>query len=108
VSHAFGDDHLGDSHFDFTWLSQILYYFDEPTFQRLFNMARRRLRPGGVMAGDILGPASDRSFLRDPKPPVHTPESLDWLAHPHGFCATGLGELSSSVIPRSLGFGTIY
>jgi SAM-dependent methyltransferase len=103
VSDAFGDDQLGDSQFNFIWLSQILYYFDEPTFHRLFRMARRRLRPGGVMAGDILGPASDRSFLRDPKPPVHTPESLDSLACSHGFRATGLGELSQFGYPKRLG-----
>lgn len=103
VSNVFGDDHLGDSQFDFIWLSQILYYFDEATFQRLFSMARRRLHPKGVMAGDILGPASDRSFLRDPKPPVHTPESLDSLARPYGFRATGLGELSEVGYPKRLG-----
>jgi SAM-dependent methyltransferase len=103
VSRAFGDDHLGDSQFDFIWLSQILYYFDEPTFERLFRMARVRLRSGGVMAGDILGPASDRSFLRDPKPPMHTPESLDFLARTHGLRAIGLGELSEFGYPKRLG-----
>jgi len=29
---------------------------------QLFEMIRRRLRRSGIMAGDIFGPASDRSF----------------------------------------------
>lgn len=101
-SHCFGDDHLGDAQFDFIWLSQVLYYFDESAADRLFAMARRRLRPGGMMAGDILGPATDSSFLRDPKPPAHTPESLDKMARPHGLRTTRLGTLSEFGYPRRL------
>ncbi len=105
VSGEFGDDHLDSAEFDFIWLSQILYYFDEQTFDRLFAMARRRLRPGGVMAGDILGPDSDRAFLRDPKPPAHTPESLHPLARVHGLHVLGLGKLRQFGYPNRLNLG---
>ena len=101
---SFGDDELGDMQFDFIWLSQILYYFPEPVLHNLFEMAARRLRPGGTLAGDILGPNSDRSFLRDrdPIPPDHTPESIDKLARVHGFRATTLGHLHGFGYPRRL------
>lgn len=99
----FGDEQLGNTKVDFIWLSQILYYFDEPTFHKLLGLAQRRLRPGGIMAGDILGPESDRSFLRDPKPPVHTAESLDEIARTYGLKVTALGKLSEFGYPKRLG-----
>ena len=103
VSSTFGDKELGSSRFDFIWISQVLYYFDEPTMHRLFEMVRRRLQPAGTMAGDILGPVSDRSFLRPPLPPVHTAESLDAIAGQHGLSVTGLGTLANWGYPRRLG-----
>ena len=103
LSQAFGDDQLGSDQVDFIWLSQILYYFDEPTFHRLFAMANRRLRPGGIMAGDILGPASDRSFLGDPAPPAHTAASLDLIARVHGLQVHELGNLGDFGYPMRLG-----
>src|SRR5215831_13674860 len=47
LSSSFGDEQLGDSNFDFMWLSQILYYFDEAGLHCLFAMAARRLLSGG-------------------------------------------------------------
>jgi len=99
----FGDEQLGDAKFDFIWLSQVLYYFDEPTFHKLFGLAQCRLRPNGIMAGDILGPESDRGFLRDPKPPAHTAESLDGMARTHGLMVTPIGKLSEFGYPKRLG-----
>jgi SAM-dependent methyltransferase len=103
ISRSFGDEELGSSCFDFIWMSQVLYYFDEPTMHRLFEMVRRRLQPGGIMAGDILGPASDRSFLRPPHPPVHTAESLNTVAREHGLMVVAQGNLADWGYPKRLG-----
>ena len=103
VSRSFGDEELGPSCFDFIWISQVLYYFDEPTMHRLSEMVRRRLAPDGVMVGDILGPESDRSFLRPPLPPVHTAESLDLIASEHGLRVANLGTLADWGYPRRVG-----
>ena len=105
VSRDFGDGQLAASTFDFIWMSQILYYFDEGTMHQLFAVVRRRLRHTGLMAGDILGPASDRSFLRPPHPPVHTPESLDTLARQHGLQVVADGTLHAFGYPKRLGLG---
>lgn len=104
LSSHFGDDQLGDDQFDFIWLSQILYYFDDPMLHQLFAMASRRLRPSGVLAGDILGPDTDSSFLlqRQPKPPAHSPSSIDSVARVHDFQATALGSLRDFGYPRKL------
>jgi len=104
-SRSFGDERLGDKQFDFIWLSQILYYFDESALDNLFAMAARRLRSGGTLAGDILGPASDTSFLRDPRPPAHTPESIDNVARKHGMHVRSLGTLHEFGYPRRLNLG---
>ena len=103
-SRSFGDEELGDRRFDFIWLSQILYYFDHDALSRLFEMASRRLKRGGVLAGDILGPKSDRSFLKDRglNVPDHTPESVDHVARVHGFRARNLGHLHGFGYPRRL------
>jgi SAM-dependent methyltransferase len=101
-SRSFGDDELGDTKFDFIWLSQILYYFDHDALHRLFEMAARRLRSGGVLAGDILGPGSDSSFLREPKAPAHTPDSVDAVARAHQLRAISLGPLHAFGYPRRL------
>jgi SAM-dependent methyltransferase len=103
VSQAFGDEQLGSAEFKFIWLSQIFYYFDEQKVLSLFEMAGRRLHPDGIMAADILGPASDRSFLRDPQPPVHTAGSLDPLARRCGLRVVELGLLSQFGYPKRLG-----
>jgi hypothetical protein len=84
-------------------MSQILYYFDEEKMNHLFAIIRQRLKPGGIMAGDILGPESDRSFLRDPKPPVHSAESLQGIARCHRLRVRELGNLSDFGYPRRLG-----
>jgi SAM-dependent methyltransferase len=107
LSSEFGDDQLGDAQFDFIWLSQVLYYFDEPTLHRLLALAGRRLHPGGIIAGDILGPHSDASFLhaRHPRPPVHTAESIGHVAQAHGFHVTTVGTLREFGYPRQLNLG---
>jgi len=103
VSKVFGDDHLGSASFHFIWMSQIFYYFDESKVHGLFTMVERRLHPNGVMAADILGPASDRSFLRHPLPPLHTASSLDLLARRCGLRVVELGPLSHFGYPKRLG-----
>jgi len=103
-SRSFGDEELGVAQFDFIWLSQILYYFHHDALNRLFEMASRRLKPGGTLAGDILGPKSDRSFFSDRglQAPDHTPESVDCLARVHGLRARSLGHLHVFGYPRRL------
>ena len=103
VTESFGDRELGDAQFDFIWASQILYYFDEPKMHELMAMVSRRLDPRGVMAGDVLAPDGDRSFLRPPLPPAHTGASLDVLAREHGLEATECGNLERFGYPRRLG-----
>jgi SAM-dependent methyltransferase len=100
----FGADQLGDMQFDFFWLSQILYYFDDEMLHRLLALATRRLHPAGIIAGDILGPRTDSSFLhsRHPRPPAHTPESIDSIARAHGFRAIVLGTLHEFGYPSKL------
>jgi len=105
-STTFGDAELGTRTFDFIWASQVLYYFDEPTMHRLFDMVGRRLTSTGIMAGDILGPAADRSFLRPPLPPAHTPRSLDAIAQMHGLGVIARGTLQDFGYPKRLGLRT--
>ena len=101
-SRSFGDEQLGDAEFDFIWLSQVLYYFDEPALHSLFSLASRRLRPHGILTGDIFGPGSDYSFLRHPRPPLHTEQSLCALAKLHGLRLTRLGTLVEFGYPKRL------
>ena len=105
-SASFGDAELDARTFDFMWASQVLYYFHEADMRRLFDLIRRRLKPGGVFAGDILGPQSDRSFLKPPLPPAHTPESLDPVAREHGLQVTSLGTIRDFGYPSRLGLRT--
>jgi SAM-dependent methyltransferase len=105
-SETFGDNELESALFDFIWASQVLYYFDEPTMDRLFGMVSRRLKPGGIMAGDILGPAADRSWLRESLPPAHSARTLDAIARRHGLCVTERGTLQDFGYPRRLGLRT--
>lgn len=56
VSRDFGDGQLAASTFDFIWMSQILYYFDEGTMHQLFAVVRRRLRHTGLMAVTFWDP----------------------------------------------------
>jgi len=106
VSTTFGDVELGDRTFDFIWASQMLCYFDEATMHRLFDTVSRRLDPGGMMACDILGPAADRSFLRAPLPPAHTPQSVDAIAKTHGLSVVARGTIQDYDYPRRLGLRT--
>ena len=103
VTESFGDIELGETKLDFVWASQVLYYFHEPTMHQLFALVSRRLNPTGVMAGDILGPNSDRSFLRPPLPPVHTGASLDVIAKAHGLRVVERGTIQDFAYPRRLG-----
>jgi len=105
-STSLGENELGDAAFDFIWASQVLYYFDEPGMNQLFKMVRSRLKPSGVMAGDILAVDADRSFLRPPLPPVHTAESLNLVAQGHGLQVEYLGPILQFGYPRRLGLRT--
>jgi len=105
-SESFGDVELGASSFDFIWASQVLYYFDEPTMAQLFEMVSRRLKPDGKMVGDILGLNADRSFLKPPLPPEHTPQSLDKIARAHGLCVAACGTIQDFGYPPRLGLRT--
>jgi predicted TPR repeat methyltransferase len=105
-STTYGDDELGSETFDFIWASQVLYYFDESAMHRLFDMVARRLKSTGIMAGDILGPAADRSFLRPPIPPPHTERSLDAIARMHGLGVVASGTIHDFGYPSRLGLRT--
>lgn len=102
LSHSFGDEELGALQFDFIWLSQILYELDESVLHRLFAMASVRLRAGGIIAGDILGPDTDAHFNPKYQPLAHTPASISRIAAVHGLHASTLGLLSEFGYPRRM------
>jgi SAM-dependent methyltransferase len=52
VIHRAGDaltDDLGDSQWDFIYVSQLVHHFDEPTNRSFMRRVARALRPGGVV-----------------------------------------------------------
>lgn len=102
LSQSFGEEHLGKAQFDFIWLSQILYELDESLLHRLFAMARIRLRPGGIIAGDILGPDTSAWSNRQYRPFAHTPSSMDRIAAAHGLQTSTIGVLSEYGYPRRM------
>jgi SAM-dependent methyltransferase len=102
-SRTFGDDHLGESTFDFIWVSQLLYLFDENNLSELLSMARRRLSPGGKLLGDIIHPDRYESivypgcgYLR------YTVEQVQRLAEAAGMRARSLGQIMHYRYPSRL------
>ena len=102
-SAKFGDDYLGGETFDFIWVSQLLYWFDEKAMAALFEMVSRRLKPGGKFLGDIINPeqyASVSTFYTNFLP--YSLESLQEIALPFGLQVRSLGEILQYSYPPRL------
>ena len=102
-SAKFGDEYLAGATFDFIWVSQLLYLFDEKTMSGLMALVRRRLNPGGKFLGDIVNPekrASVSSLYSDYVP--HTVESMQRLAQTEGLRMKSLGEILQYKYPARL------
>lgn len=102
-SAKFGDDHLSGATFDFIWVSQLLYLFDEPTMSVLMEFVSRRLNPGGKFLGDIVNPekrASVSALYSDYVP--HTLESMQRVAQAAGLQMRSLGEIVQYNYPPRL------
>ena len=99
----FGAECLGDAAFDFIWVSQLLYLFDEETMAGLLAFVSRRLRPGGKFLGDIINPErlqSVSSHYSDFVP--YTLESIQRLAQSEGLKVRSLGEILQYQYPSRL------
>jgi SAM-dependent methyltransferase len=102
-SEAFGRDFLGDAKFDFIFVSQTLYLFDDEKMAELLSLASRVLKPGGKFLGDILKPDLHASLIYpDCGWLCHTAESLDTIAESQGMTARSLGEISQFRYPGKL------
>lgn len=106
-SRTFGADELKTDTFDFIWVSQVLYYFDDDTMTRLLQQVARVLAPGGKFLGDILGTcdpefrtARHLQWMASVK--AHTVEKLDALAAPLGLKARSVGTIVEFGYPREL------
>ena len=56
-SATFGKDELVGRSFDYIWLSQLSYHFDNKMMEDLFALARSRMKPDSVFLFDVLDPA---------------------------------------------------
>lgn len=102
-SENFGDESLEDARFDFIFVSQTLYLFDETKMAALLAMARRVLKPGGKLLGDILKPELHSSLIYpDCGWLCHTVDSLKAVAETEGMQVRSLGGISQFKYPAKL------
>lgn len=102
-SAKFGDDYLGDATFDFIFVSQLLYLFDEKTMAEVMAFVSRRLRPGGKFLGDIINPEKLQSVSSHYSSFVpYTLESMQQLAAAAGLRIKSLGEIIQYQYPPRL------
>jgi SAM-dependent methyltransferase len=109
VSSTFGRDELDGRTFDYVWASQILYHLDESGIAALLQQVSRRLEPGGVFHGDIIGKPErigPDSQWNGYTFHLHTLEGLDRAAREHGLRATALGGLREFGYPPGPNMGT--
>ena len=55
-STTFGKEELPHRSFDYIWMSQLSYHFDDELMLKLFEQARSRMKPDSVFLFDILDP----------------------------------------------------
>lgn len=104
----FGSEYLGgEARFDFVFVSQTLYLFDDEQLGHLFALAHRVLKPGGKFLGDILKPEMHASliypncgWLR------HTLDSVQVVAESQGLEVRCLGGLHQFQYPAKLSLGS--
>ena len=102
-SETFGRDFLGDAKFDFIFVSQTLYLFDDAKTAQLLALARRVLKPGGKFLGDILKPELHASLIYPNCGWLcHTVESMKSIAESQGMEVRSLGGLRQFQYPAKL------
>ncbi len=102
-SAKFGDDFLAEASFDFIFVSQLLYLFDERTMAVLLAFIRRRLNTGGKFLGDIVNPEKHASVSAHYSTYIpHTFESIQRLALAEGLSVRSLGEIIQYKYPARL------
>ncbi len=106
-SKMFGDEHLAEATFDFIWVSQLLYLFDENKLAEVLAFARHRLRPGGKLLGDIVHPDRYESMVY-PKCGYlrHTVEQIQRLAESARMRVRSLGGILQYRYPSRLSLRT--
>ncbi|MEO6995116.1 MAG: class I SAM-dependent methyltransferase [Lacunisphaera sp.] len=102
-SAKFGDDFLAEASFDFIFVSQLLYLFDDATMAVLMAFIRRRLNAGGKFLGDIVNPEKHATVSAHYSSYIpHTFESIQRLARTEGLSVRSLGEIIQYQYPARL------
>lgn len=99
----YGAEYLAGAEFDFIWISQLLYLFDEKQMRDLMGFVSRHLSPGGKFLGDIVNPEKQAAvsahysgFL------PHTLEFMQRAAASGGLQMRSLGEIIQYQYPARL------
>ncbi len=96
TSENFGDDFLEHEQFDFVFVSQTLYLFDDEKMAKLFALVRRVLKPEGKFLADILNPEAYESVIYPNCGWLcHTEKSVREVAATQGLevcCLGGIGQ----------------
>jgi SAM-dependent methyltransferase len=102
-SENFGDDFLQGERFDFVFVSQTLYLFDDEKMAQLFALVRRVLKPGGKFLADILSPDAYESVIYPNCGWLcHTVESVQAVAATEGLEVRCLGGIAQYSYPTRL------
>lgn len=99
----YGADYLGGAKFDFIWVSQLLYLFDEKQMKDLMEFVARHLSPGGKFLGDIVNPerlATVSAHYSGFVP--YSLESMERVAASEGMQMRSLGEIIQYQYPARL------
>ena len=102
-SAAFGNEFLDDAKFDFVFVSQVLYLFDDEKLSELLALVRRVLKPGGKFLGDILKPELHSSLIYPNCGWLcHTVDSVQAIAASQGMEVRSLGGIRQFHYPAKL------
>ena len=102
-SEHFGSEYLEGARFDFVFVSQTLYLFDDEKMEQLFALVKQVLKPGGKFLADILCPDAYESVIYpDCGWLCHTEESVRAVAETRGLEVRGLGGILQYQYPSRL------
>lgn len=102
-SEVFGAEYLDGSRFDFIFVSQTLYLFDDEKMAQLFGLVKRVLKPGGKFLADILNPEAYESVIYpDCGWICHTVDSVKGVAEKQGLEVRCLGGILQYQYPSRL------
>jgi len=110
-SNDLGKDLLRGRQFDMIWASQILYYFDDSSLEKLFTQMLETLKPKGKFLFDIVGECIPEYNTKNhvkwmQSVNLHTLESLKSIAEPLGYEVRSHGEIQKYGYPRGLNLHT--